>query len=1373
MGIIAGENVGGDRLKAGFRGSESQELVGLASGWIRLWAIRACLMPRRLIVLAGSILALHVVIAATLQGTPRGFLASNILQNFSAGLAAVLCFLASRRGQGLSRPFWLLVSCAMLAWGAGNLGWMYYQYFLHVEPPAASITRFLFDSQVVFLAMVSFLDPDRDSPHFDAESLLDFVQLAIVFSLIYLKLYYATAVHLDSLAAMFREFKVETGEDLVLVGLAVLQFTRARLQHVRHLYGGLIVYLVIYLLGAAISDLHQVLHATATGTWFDMSWTIPMLVASVWAAGWTPAENPDTPLAGRKTIGQLLTANATYAIVPIVVLIQVAGLGAGFRFTRYALLGASIVCYAARLGISQYRFEHAAEQLRDLFAVSKSSEARFRSLIERSSDLITVLDSNGTIRYVSPSSERVVGFQPDALLGKRLLDFVQPEDLSSAQTALTGLAPGASRDFAVRFRHADGSVRILEMISTNLLNELSIAGTVVNSRDVTDRKRAQAELEFRNVLLSTQQDSSLDGILVVDPNHKIISFNSRFVQMFGIPPEAMEAGSADLARQLALDVLEDPQSFSTQIAYLYEHPEETSHDELRLKDGRIFDRYSAPMSGADGKHYGRVWYTRDVTELKRSQEDLRKSEERYRSVVAAMSEGVVLQEADGRVVACNESGERILGVSAKQLLGHSSLNQRQVTTHEDGSPFPGETHPPMVALRTGRPQSDVRMGVRKPNGDISWVSINSRPLFHDHEGLPYAVVSTFTDITERKRAEATLRESEERLRMVVQSAPVGIALLDKDSVVLMCNPAFAHIAELTEQQVLGKRLDDPSLRALREDGTPCPLEERPSVRATIDKLPVLNVVLRHSDTSEREGKWLLASAWPLLKADGSVYQVITTLTDITRQKQVEEELRSGRELIAQSQKAAQLGCFDWDIKKGTTVFSPELEDLYGLAPGTFEGGIDDWKAMVVPEDLELAMGNLENVFKTGEALDEFRIRRRSDGDVRWVSSRGRVYYNEAGEPIRMIGINMDVTERKRAEEALRRSEAEFRMILENAAIGMTLVDVSGRLLRVNPAFQKLLGYTRDELETMTFADITHPEDAAVSSALFRELVEGKRSGYRVKKRYVRKDGELRWAWLTVSAMRHDDGQFQYCVSTVEDITQQELAEQSVRQMSAAMVRIQEEEQRRIAREVHDSTSQEMTALILNLGALKKSPEISASAQKNIVECLALARHMSSQIRTFSYLLHPPMLSEFGLWSALRVFVEEFRSRSRQSVSLEIAAELEADRLDPRREMALFRFVQEALANVHRHAGSKSVSVKMLLEEGCIRASVADTGRGMPSKILEGINSSSGGLAGVGITGMKERIHQIGGYLEIASDRTGTTVTAVVPAGQIVSVRNAS
>jgi PAS domain S-box-containing protein len=450
-------------------------------------------------------------------------------------------------------------------------------------------------------------------------------------------------------------------------------------------------------------------------------------------------------------------------------------------------------------------------------------------------------------------------------------------------------------------------------------------------------------------------------------------------------------------------------------------------------------------------------------------------------------------------------------------------------------------------------------------------------------------------------------------------------------------------------------------------------------------------------------------------------------------KKVEEELRSGRELMAQAQKSAQLGSFDWDLKTDKTVWSPELEELYGLVPGTFEGNIEDWKKMVIPEDLELAMGNLKHVMKTGEALDEFGIRRRSDSEVRWFVARGRVFYSEGGEPLRMIGVNMDVTERKRAEQALRRSEAEFRMIFENAATGMSLVDVSGRLIRVNPAFQRLLGYSAEELEKMTFGDVTHPEDAALSAALFRELVEGKRDGDRLKKRYVRKDGEIRWAWLTVSAMRHDDDQFQYGVSMIEDITQQELAERSLRQMSTRMLRIQEEEQRRIAREVHDSTSQEITALTMNLGALKKSQEpLSANAQKNIAECLALAKRVAREIRTFSYLLHPPMLEEFGLWAALRMFTEEFRNRSGLEVSIRIDGELEGHRLEPTHEMALFRLVQEALANVHRHAGSKTVSVVIQLQGRLIRATIADTGRGIPPLTLREITAGTGRLVGVGI-----------------------------------------
>ena len=145
---------------------------------------------------------------------------------------------------------------------------------------------------------------------------------------------------------------------------------------------------------------------------------------------------------------------------------------------------------------------------------------------------------------------------------------------------------------------------------------------------------------------------------------------------------------------------------------------------------------------------------------------LQESEERYRSVVTVMAEGIVLQQADGQITACNNSAERILGLTQDQMMGRTSIDPRWQAIHEDGSPFPGEVHPAMVTLRTGEPQSNVIMGVRKPDGDLTWISINSQPLLRAGSSLPYAVVTSFIDITAQKQAEMNLRYQTERERMI-------------------------------------------------------------------------------------------------------------------------------------------------------------------------------------------------------------------------------------------------------------------------------------------------------------------------------------------------------------------------------------------------------------------------------------------------------------------------------------------------------------------------------------------------------------------------------------------------------------------------------
>jgi PAS domain S-box-containing protein len=622
----------------------------------------------------------------------------------------------------------------------------------------------------------------------------------------------------------------------------------------------------------------------------------------------------------------------------------------------------------------------------------------------------------------------------------------------------------------------------------------------------------------------------------------------------------------------------------------------------------------------------------------------------------------------------------------------------------------------------------------------------------------------FNDATQRLSGlYGALKSSEERFRTVVAAAPVGITVLDNRATIQIFNPQFLEIAGITAERATGLRLTDPALRVFREDGSPCPVTERPSQRAITNGTPVLNVVLRTFHPPSGQHRWVLTSAWPIFGDDGAVRQAVVTLTDITEQKKVEEELRSGRELLNQAQRAAHMGSFDLNLKTNRVLWSPELAELFGFASGTGSATHEQWQQLVLPEDLERTQKTLADTMRTGESVAEYRIRRKNDHEIRWVESRARVFFDDAGEPLRMVGLTMDITDRKRSEEALRRSEEEFHIIFQHSAIGMILVEPSGTLLRCNPAFCSIVGYSMQELSGLTYTGITHPDDLEASRSMYQQVIDGKRDRYQIRKRYVRKDGTVRSARLTVSALRRESGALRYCVGMVEDITSQELAERSLLQMSERLLHIQEEEQRRIAREVHDSTSQEMTALTLNLGALKAARNtLPEKAQKQVAESLALAKRVAREIRTFSYLLHPPMLSELGLWSALRMFVEEFRDRSALRVSVDIPKSLQGISLHSSQEMAIFRFVQEALANVHRHSGSQTAVVKAHLHNRTIEVSVTDTGRGFRPELLKEIQKSNGFAGGVGISGMHERIGYIGGRLDFRSDEHQTTVAALIP-----------
>jgi signal transduction histidine kinase len=240
-----------------------------------------------------------------------------------------------------------------------------------------------------------------------------------------------------------------------------------------------------------------------------------------------------------------------------------------------------------------------------------------------------------------------------------------------------------------------------------------------------------------------------------------------------------------------------------------------------------------------------------------------------------------------------------------------------------------------------------------------------------------------------------------------------------------------------------------------------------------------------------------------------------------------------------------------------------------------------------------------------------------------------------------------------------------------------------------------------------------------------------------------------------------EGKVRGAVGAFLDITDRKQAEQALRDLSGRLLRSQDEERRRIARELHDTTAQGLAALLMNLSLVKASaPGMNDKTRQILADTVSLAEQSTRELRTVSYLLHPPMLDELGLAGAMRDYADGFARRSGLRVDLELPPDLEGLPRDT--ALALFRVMQEALANVRRHSGSRTASIRLARTATELQLEVRDQGQGMAAARKLSAGDPPGGGLGVGVPGMRERMRQLGGRLEIESNNRGTCVIAIAP-----------
>ena len=355
----------------------------------------------------------------------------------------------------------------------------------------------------------------------------------------------------------------------------------------------------------------------------------------------------------------------------------------------------------------------------------------------------------------------------------------------------------------------------------------------------------------------------------------------------------------------------------------------------------------------------------------------------------------------------------------------------------------------------------------------------------------------------------------------------------------------------------------------------------------------------------------------------------------------------------------------------------------------------------------------------------------------------------------------------RLQENLRESEERYQLLAGHANdCAVFKLDSQGNVVSWNEAARKLKGYQPDEIIGNHCSIFYTAEDVVArkpEQALQMAAVEGRyeHEGWR-----VRKDGSRFWADVLLAAV-FKDGELDGFWYIVRDDSRHKALEESVRQVSERLLEARYDERRRLGRELHDSTAQTLGALAINLAVLKEYLRSSASPEvcQVMTDLTELTQQAAREIRTVSYLLHPPVLEAYDLPTALAQFVEGFVEKTKVRVTLESEAGL--DRLPADVELALFRVAQESLTNVYRHSGSPTARVRLVQTSEGITLEVSDDGRGLPSNTPsrhQGLPSTSG----LGLCGMRERMQQLGGSFEVDSQKTGLTVRAVVPLGSLAN-----
>ena len=505
-----------------------------------------------------------------------------------------------------------------------------------------------------------------------------------------------------------------------------------------------------------------------------------------------------------------------------------------------------------------------------------------------------------------------------------------------------------------------------------------------------------------------------------------------------------------------------------------------------------------------------------------------------------------------------------------------------------------------------------------------------------------------------------------------------------------------------------------------------------------------------------EYRWVLDNAAPLFDPDGSFAGYIGACFDVTEFRRAETDRNVASARLRLAMESGKSVGWEWDLTTNRDTWFGDLPTIFGIPSNIYIGHVEDFRRAVHPEDRGIVWKSVKEAMESRSPYAaEFRVLW-PNGTVRWVSAKGQFYYSPGGAPERMLGMAVDITERRAVEESLRRKEVELKESQRLAGVGSWQWDPETDTVEWSEELYRIAGRA-PILPAVSYKDhaqLYTPESwdrlrAAVETALHTG------APYELVLQMVRADGTHRWITARGEAQRDSAGRITRLRGTVQDITDRTRAEEALSSMNGRLIEAQESERARIARDLHDDIGQRLALLPVVLEHVKRlQPDSSGEALHYLNTLQKQTEEIMADVQTLSHELHPPRLLHLGVVVAMRSFCSELSAR--KNVAVVFRDENIAASLAPDVSLCLFRVLQEGMHNALRHSGGRSFDVHLCGTVDAVHLIIHDEGVGF------NVDAASRGL-GLGLTSMKERLMLVGGELFIESHSTrGTTISARVP-----------